>query len=220
MKKENTKLVQVDEEYLKNLVGTTEFIKHTDDGKIIGTLDSDGYVEMDLKSNGNTLKLGNLDSSKLTEMKIKRSIRIHRTHFDRLLDDISDLNLIKFVSGAKIVGNSTLDKSLPVEHFSTENDFYVNTIQFVLPVNDRYTPTLSGYGCVKVITHYHADFDFETSTSIYVDTVIPLSGLEEDCTYDQVLCFKEVGTGHLVFILTAERGYMTTETVENIEAGK
>ena len=111
MDKENVKLVEIEEDYLKNVLGNTDIIRHTDTNKIIGTLLENGSIEVDLKYSNHTLTLSNVDKSKIREVKLSRSIYVPQSCLEEILYDVKNLNNIEFVKGAMVIDNYSPKKN-------------------------------------------------------------------------------------------------------------
>ena len=215
---DNGKLVEVDKDYLREIVGNISMIKQTDDGKIIGTLLENGSVEMDLKYSTNTMTISGIPDSRLNEVKITRNIRVPKECLDIMLSDIENLERIRFEKGATVMEYIDDDlKKTPIEKYiEYRNPVITNVIIRFVPVfndifellNIKFSKDLN---TIKVVSHFPYIDGF--NLTIRAHMVIPIENYDDkdNDNLESVLCF--IGYENIVyaFIVTAITGHITIE---------
>lgn len=209
-KSDNIKLVQVDEEYLKSIIGNTSCINHTDTNKIIGTLLDNGSVELDLRYSNNTLTISNIPSNMLTDVKIARTVAVPKTCIDTILSDIKDQNNINFAKGAIVYDEDTLEKTHIEDYIKySKPPIIYNDIRFVPIISDIKTYNIKFRKYINVVTNITQT----DKLSIPVNMAIPIENyddIDED-THESVLCLIDCKDKIYAFIVTAIAGYITIE---------
>ena len=218
MDKENVKLVEIEENYLKNVLGNTDIIRHTDTNKIIGTLLENGSIEVDLKYSNHTLTLSNVDKSKIREVKITRNIRVPKECLDIMLSDIEKLERIRFEKGATVMEYIDDDlKKTPIEKYiEYRNPVITNVIIRFVPVfndifkllNIKFSKDLN---TIKVVSHFPYIDGF--NLTIRAHMVVPIENYDDkdNDNLESVLCFIGYENISYAFIITAITGYITIE---------
>ena len=214
----NGKLVEVDRDYLKEIVGNISMIKQTDDGKIIGTLLENGSVEMDLKYSTNTMTISGIPDDRLNEVKITRNIRVPKECLDIMLSDIEKLERIRFEKGATVMEYIDDDlKKTPIEKYiEYRNPVITNVIIRFVPVfndifellNIKFSKDLN---TIKVVSHFPYIDGF--NLTIRAHMVVPIENYDDrdNDNLESVLCFIGYENILYAFIVTAITGHITIE---------
>ena len=215
---DNGKLVEVDKDYLREIVGNISMIKQTDDGKIIGTLLENGSVEMDLKYSTNTMTISGIPDDRLNEVKITRNIRVPKECLDIMLSDIEKLERIRFEKGATVMEYIDNDlKKTPIEKYiEYRNPVITNVIIRFVPVfndifellNIKFSKDLN---TIKVVSHFSCIDSF--NPTIRAHMVVPIENYDDkdNDNLESVLCFIGYENISYAFIVTAITGYITIE---------
>ena len=215
---DNGKLVEVDKDYLREIVGNISMIKQTDDGKIIGTLLENGSVEMDLKYSTNTMTISGIPDDRLNEVKITRNIRVPKECLDIMLSDIEKLERIRFEKGATVMEYIDDDlKKTPIEKYiEYRNPVITNVIIRFVPVfndifkllNIKFSKDLN---TIKVVSHFPYIDGFNLTIRAHI--VVPIENYDDrdNDNLESVLCFIGYENILYAFIVTAITGHITIE---------
>ena len=215
---DNGKLVEVDKDYLREIVGNISMIKQTDDGKIIGTLLENGSVEMDLKYSTNTMTISGIPDNRLNEVKITRNIRVPKECLDIMLSDIEKLERIRFEKGATVMEYIDDDlKKTPIEKYIEYiNPVITNVIIRFVPVfndifkllNIKFSKDLN---TIKVVSHFPYIDGFNLTIRAHI--VVPIENYDDrdNDNLESVLCFIGYENILYAFIVTAITGHITIE---------
>lgn len=215
---DNGKLVEVDRDYLKEIVGNISMIKQTDDGKIIGTLLENGSVEMDLKYSTNTMTISGIPYDRLNEVKITRNIRVPKECLDIMLSDIEKLERIRFEKGATVMEYIDDDlKKTPIEKYiEYKNPVITNVIIRFVPVFNDISELLNikfskDLNTIKVVSHFPYIDGF--NLTIRAHMVVPIENYDDrdNDNLESVLCFIGYENILYAFVVTAITGHITIE---------